>query len=88
VRDDMNGGEEAGVGIETDTVTKVEIAIESGTETAIGSIEDMRNVIEMEMVITDITADSDQDHAKCTTAEGRLDEISILQSISWRPSKT
>ncbi|KAL9609093.1 MAG: hypothetical protein Q9204_009180 [Flavoplaca sp. TL-2023a] len=47
-------------------------------KTAIGNLEDMRSVIEMEMVITDITADSDQDHAKCTNAEGPLDEISTL----------
>ena len=59
-----------------------ETANANGTETAIGSLEDMRSVIEMEMVITDITADSDQDHAICTNAEGPLDEISILQCIS------
>ncbi|KAI4271747.1 MAG: hypothetical protein LQ337_005774 [Flavoplaca oasis] len=56
-------------------------------KTEMGSIEDMMN-IDNRMVMSGITGGTDQDHAKCKNAEGRLDEISILRSISWRPSKT
>lgn len=83
----MNGGEEAGVGSEIDIVTMAETANGNGTETEMGSIEDMMN-IDNRMVMSGITGGTDQDHAKCKNAEGRLDEISILRSISWRPSKT